>query len=233
MKMSLMALAAVLLLWSCTGDAAQNGEGAAAEPTTMESSADNAAPTTNTAEPGTDTTERVERMPVTQEQADLMNRLRGYDGNISPVRPLPAEDIKALMPTKLVGLAIYENEGETNLGFDSPTTFVVAIYRDGYEIIKIAVTDTGGSPSTMMAVAPWANQNLNRETARGFDRSTTYKKYPAHERYNTEAKVGVFEYVMDMRYVVSMDGKNQTVEQMRAAADELNLDRLIEMGKKK
>ncbi len=234
MRPSLLMLAFVALLWSCTDDGKKPAtDNSNTDATTEETNTSNSEAATTTANTNPETEEKVTETQVTQEQASLMNRLRGYDGNISAVRPLEAKAIKDLMPQKLAGLSIYENEGETNLGFDAPTTFVVTIYRDGYDIIKIAVTDTGGSPSTIMAVAPWANQNLSKETSRGFDRTTTYKKFPAHERYNTEAKIGVFEYIMDMRYVIAMDGKNQTVEQMRAAADELNLDRLIAMGKKK
>lgn len=229
MKYPLILIAFALVLASC------NGKNGAAE-VTDEATATTEKPAPNGAVPNSTPTvveEGEEAPPLTMEQAELQNRLRGYSGNIPSVAPIPAEDIKDLMPQKLAGLFLYENEGETNAALGAPTTFVVTIYRENYNIIKVSVTDTGGSTTTLMASAPWANQTLNKKNDRGFDRTTTYKRYPAHEQYNLEAKVGVFEYIIDSRYVISMQGKNNSIELMRQAADELNLDQLKALGAKR
>lgn len=171
------------------------------------------------------------KQPLNQNQADLQNKLRGYSGDIPSVAPVSVDEIKALMPDNLAGLFIYENEGETSAALGAPATFVVTIYREKYNIIKIAVTDSGRAPATILAAAQWANQNINRNSEKGFDRTTTYKGYPAHEQYNNRTKVGMFEYIIDDRFIISCQGKNRTIEQMRAAMDELDLDRLKSLVK--
>lgn len=168
---------------------------------------------------------------LNMEQVELQNKMRGYAGNIASVAPISADQIKGLMPDKLGGLFIYENEGETNAALGAPATFVVTIYRENYNIIKIAVTDTGGAPATILATAQWSNQNLDRNLPNGFDRTTTFEGRPAHEQFNNQTKVGVFEYIIDHRFVVSCQGKNLTIDQMRAMMKELNLDRLKNLVK--
>lgn len=177
--------------------------------------------------PQTSGTEQNETpVALNMEQVELQNKMRGYSGNISSVTPLTVDQIKSLLPKTLAGLFVYENEGETSAALGSPATFVVVIYRENYNIIKIAITDTGGSPSVVLAAAQWSNQNINRNSEKGFDRITTYKDHPAREKYNNQTKVGVFEYIIDHRYVISCQGKNLTIDQMKQAMDELNLERL-------
>lgn len=190
-----------------------------AEPSTSTEQAQTATTPAATAENG-------QTASLNMEQAELQNKMRGYSGNIASVTPLGVDQIKELMPTTLSGLFVYENEGETSMALGAPATFVVAIYREEHDILKVAVTDSGGSPSTILAAAQWSNQNISKNSEKGFDRTTTYRGHPAREKYNNQTKVGVFEYIIDHRYIVSCQGKNITIEQMRAAMDELNLERL-------
>ena len=226
-----LTLAFVLFLFVSCGKT-DKAEVVAAVETTTEPAKPAAAnkPAANTPPAATEEGEKGAQ-PLNMQQLELQNKLRGYSGDIASIAPFTVDQIKELMPDKLGGLFIYENEGETSAALGAPATFVVTIYRENYNIIKIAVTDTGNSPSTILASAQWANQNISKNRENGFDRTTTYKDYPAHEQYNQVTKVGVFEYIIDHRFVVSCQGKNLTIEQMRAAMDELNLDRLKNLKK--
>ncbi len=225
-------LLAVFTFSSC-GDKGSSANVAASESPATTESPKSAVPnkSTTTQVDGEEGEYKNEASPLTMSQAELQNKLRGYSGNIPSVEPLTVDQIKALMPNKLAGLAIYENEGETSAALGAPATFVVTIYRENYNIIKVAVTDSGAAPATILAAAQWSNQNINKNSDNGFDRTTTYKGYPAHEQYNNQTKVGMFEYIIGHRFIVSCQGKNRTIEQMRAAMDELNLDRLKNLKK--
>ncbi len=222
-----------LFVFSSCGDKSGSAKVVAEESTVTEEPAKSAVPNESemTDIKGEEGEYKNEASPLTMSQAELQNKLRGYSGEVPSVAPFTADQIKELMPDKLAGLFIYENEGESSAALGAPATFVVTIYRENYNIIKIAITDSGAAPATILAAAQWSNQNINKNSANGFDRTTTYKTYPAHEQYNNATKVGMFEYIIDHRFIVSCQGKNRTIEQMRAAMDELNLDRLKTLKK--
>jgi len=152
-------------------------------------------------------------------------------GGDSDVKIVPFREMKALFPGEVAGLEKRDKgEGSTTKMFGIKVSTYEVVYGDSDGKIKIQMIDTGGLGRAVMGAVPWATMEVDKETKDGYEMTTEYKGHKAFEKYNEKRKSGNLALLADKRFVINVEGKGVSVDQMKEARDEINLKKLISLG---
>ena len=105
-------------------------------------------------------------------------------------------------------------------------------YRNGDFVARINFTDTGGSPRVLIGLANWSNQVINREEKDFYERTRTFGGFPAYERVIRKSNANNFEYIIDNRWIFSLQSINMPIEKVHELAGFLNPNQLRNLIKK-
>ena len=152
-----------------------------------------------------------------QEQVDLRNIVQGKMA-VTAKPAISVEALKSIFPERVEGFNGKELKGEQNSVLGYPCTFISREYRNGNMIARVALTDTGGDPRSVLGLTPWAVQVLNKDESEFYERTRTFGGFPAHERWIHSSKVSNFDYVIDNRWVVSIHGRQIPMETIHKIA---------------
>lgn len=152
-------------------------------------------------------------------QVDLRNILQGKK-ETTVQTTVPVASLQSVFPEQLNGLDRHKLGGEQNSILGHPCTFSSAEYRnvDGTQVVRIAITDTGGDPRSILGLCPWAVQVVNKDEETFYERTRTFGGFPAHERFIPSSQVSNFDYVVNKRYVVTIHGRNLPIETIHKMA---------------
>jgi hypothetical protein len=78
-----------------------------------------------------------------------------------------------------------------------------------------------------MGMAGWAMDEFERETDTGYERTTTYKGHKAMEEFDKQAKQGTFHVHVADRFIVEVNGINVSMDTIKKAIDQVDLDKLV------
>ncbi len=152
----------------------------------------------------------------------------GALANVKASEPVDFRDLKALLPDDLPGMKRSSAEGEKAgaVGF-------VASYSEGrYESddgssIRVKITDMGAVTGVAaLAAVAWATMEVDRETASGYEKTTTYKGYRGYEKYDRDSKYGELNLLVASRFIVETEGRGVDMDALKAAVDKLDLGKL-------
>ena len=150
----------------------------------------------------------------------------GEDGEEAEV--VNFRDLKDFLPNRIGSLKMVEDdtEGQTSkiLGFKVST--VNGTYRDGDARMKINIIDPGNRNSVLNLLATWANVEIDSESGSGYQRTMEHKGHKAFEQYDTKSKDGSFAMLVAKRFLVTIDGDNVDMDDMKDAIDEINIKKL-------
>jgi hypothetical protein len=152
------------------------------------------------------------------------------------VDPVDFRELKGLLPEEVAGLPRVSHEGERAgaAGFVLSTAEARYEAEEGPGSIKISVTDTGGFGGlATMGMAAWLSLDVDRETDRGYERTTKYEGYPAYEEFESrDGDLGSAElsFIVGERFIVQLDGRNVRMDDVKDAADDLPIGRLEDLS---
>jgi len=92
--------------------------------------------------------------------------------------------------------------------------------------MRINITDVGGFGPAMMGMASWASLEFDKETDNGYEKTTTVDGYKAYEKYNSKSKDGEVAVLVAQRFIVNANGTNVSVDDLKSALKDLDLDDL-------
>ena len=144
------------------------------------------------------------------------------------VDPVDFRELKELLPEEGAGLRRVSHEGQRTGAAGFTVSMAEARYEadDGSGTIKISVTDTGGFGGiATMGMAAWLNVDMDRETDRGYERTTKYEGYPAYEEFQSwDGDLGSAElsFFVGERFIVQLDGSDVRMDDVKDAAGDLN-----------
>lgn len=154
------------------------------------------------------------------------------------VDPVDFRELKELLPEEVAGMHRVSHEGQRSgaAGFTVSTAEARYEAEDGSGRIEISLVDTGGLGGlATMGMAAWLSIEVDRETDRGYERTTTYEGYPAYEEFRSrDGDVGSAElaFVVGERLIVQLDGTDVRMDDVRDAADDLSLRRLEDLSER-
>jgi len=137
-------------------------------------------------------------------------------------------DLKDALPSHIAGFRRIDVSSEYARVINENVSRAVANYAgESNALLRIEITDFGafGGLATK-AYAEWINDDVQRETEHGFERSSMYKGYRALEvADNCCGDFKKFIWVAD-RFLVAAEGDEMTLDTLRAAVEMIDVDRL-------
>ena len=182
-----------------------------------------ATPSTSAAPSSTDDT-------VTSSEAGVsdMETMLAEMGQAGTGQPVDQDTLKPCLPAAAAGLKRVELEGQQHTMSGVTMASVEARYKgDGPGGISISIMDTATmAPEMRMGMAVWNIMDFDSETDTGYEKTTTFGKYRALEtldRTVSETSISVF---VANRFYTSVTGKSVSVETVRQALGQVNLQKL-------
>ncbi|SOD97290.1 transposase [Spirosoma fluviale] len=147
-----------------------------------------------------------------------------------PVATVDFRALKELLPADADGLARKEATGEKNgaAGFSISTANGKYANTDGTETIEISIVDGGGS-AMMMGLAAWSMMEVDKETENGYEKTSTIGDNKSYEKYDTSGKDGELNVLVNKRFVVTVKGRGVSMDKMKAALEDVDLDKLSDL----
>ena len=144
---------------------------------------------------------------------------------------LSAKALKDALPQTLPGYERVEAGSEKQGAFGISTVVATGVYESGEKSIRIEITDMGGLGGLgAMAMMGMANNEVDKETRTGFERTTTLQGFKALETYDKVEKSGETQIFVGNRISVKVNGSElASFDEMSAAVTALNLKALSEL----
>ncbi len=129
-------------------------------------------------------------------------------------------ELKALLPAELPGLKRAAASGEKTSAMGMTVSFAEGRYEnDQGASVTVKISDNGGIGGLMaFAQSAWAMSEIDRETDTGFERTTKYGEYKAHEEYDNEGRQGSIDILVGGRFIVEIRGSDAPWVSLQAAA---------------
>ena len=145
--------------------------------------------------------------------------------------PINFRDIKEVLPKRLAGMTMEDNEGQTTgfLGFKIST--VKGMYESEGGQLNVKIVDVAGAGKLVSKMASWTNLDLDKESKNGYERTTVIDGYQAYEKYDSRRQKGQVAMLVDDRFIIDIQGKNITEGQLRDAMDDISVRKLKRMAK--
>jgi hypothetical protein len=146
----------------------------------------------------------------------------------SPVEPVDFRELKALLPDSLPGLKRTDAGGQRSVAFGLSVSKAEGHYRsEPGASIDITITDMGSLKGlTAMATFGWTVVEMDRETDSGYEKTTNYAGYKAHETYDKRGPSGKLEVLVANRFVVEVAGTHTGMEVLKGALGQIDLRKL-------
>ncbi|CAG4988899.1 hypothetical protein DYBT9275_00182 [Dyadobacter sp. CECT 9275] len=148
-----------------------------------------------------------------------------------PVDPVDFRKLKELLPEKVGSLTRTEATGEKTGAMGFTVSTAQARYQNqGGGTARIEIVDTGGiAGATTMALAAWSMADIDKETASGYEKTTTLEGHKAFEKYDNESKSGELNVLVADRYIVNVHADQISSDEMKDLLKDIDLDKLSEI----
>ena len=149
--------------------------------------------------------------------------------NLEGKEPINFREMKKVLPRNLAGVSFEGSEGQTTgiLGFKIST--VEATYQEDDTAFEVKIVDVAGVGKLVKNMANWSEFEVDKETRNGYERTTEIDGHPALEKYNERREEGETSILVDNRLIVTIKGEGVSERQMRRAADDINIRKLVKL----
>lgn len=172
---------------------------------------------------------KAQQAPSAEDMQDLMKAMHAMASAASNATPVvDFRELKALLPADLQDMKRSRANGEKSAAMGMTVSYAEASYEatDG-GTIEIKISDMGGMGGFMAAAqASWTMTDIDCETDTGFERTTMMGNFKAHEEYDNTERSGDVQVMVANRYLVEISGNNVSIDQLRAAAKKMDLQKL-------
>lgn len=144
-----------------------------------------------------------------------------------PVKTVNFRDLKELLPADADGLARQEATGEKNgvAGFTISTATGKYANADDTETVELTLVD-GGGPAMMMGLAAWSMMEVDKETADGYEKTSTMGGYKSYEKYENSDRSGEIAVLVNKRFIVTAKGRGISMDKLKATLEDVDLKKL-------
>ena len=149
----------------------------------------------------------------------------GAVGGKTDRTPIASQDLKALLPEKVQGLARGNWEARSGTAMGVAGSSARAEYGEGDKRVSLEISDIGGL-SGLMSIAGWMGVTGERETATKLEKTYKQGKRMVHERMDKSSKQSEYKVVLENGVVVEAEGEGVDVAGLKSIVDALDLKRL-------
>lgn len=173
--------------------------------------------------------EQIEKLPESMQ--GVAEALQNVQENGEVSQPVNFRELKELLPSRAGGLAQTNSEGQTAGSMGFTISQADGTYEEGDKTIKITLVDAAGTGAVAMSMAAWSMTTVDRETSDGYERTGTFEGYKSYEKYDKGSNTSSLSLFIANRFIVTVDGSNVSVDDVKAAAKDINLRKLEGLGK--
>ncbi|ARA94694.1 hypothetical protein AWN76_017065 [Rhodothermaceae bacterium RA] len=159
--------------------------------------------------------------------------LRSAYGTAGAVEVADFRALKALLPERVDGLTRLDVEGQKGTALGITTSSADATYRSDDDEIRLhlMITDLGSLQGIAMMSYGWLTTQIETEDETGYERTTTYRGYPAYEEFRNEdgRTSASMQVIVAQRFVVSAEVFGAGMEVVKAALERVDLDALASL----
>lgn len=147
-----------------------------------------------------------------------------------PVETVDFRALKELLPADADGLARKSATGEKTgaMGFKISTANAEYANEDRSERIDLSIVDAGGT-GAMMGMAAWSMIDVDKETENGYEKTGKMGDHKSYEKYDNGGKDGEIAVLIKNRFVVTAKGRGVSMDKIKAALEDIDLDKLADM----
>ncbi len=156
---------------------------------------------------------------------DLMGAMAGATGGGAP---LPAQDLKALLPAMLGGLPRQSIEAQSGQAVGLAGSSASAQYAAGGQRIDLSITDLGGLGG-LAAMAGWAQTTLDRETPEKTEKVYKQGNRTIHEEFRKDNRRGELGVFLANGVMVEIKGQGVDAATLKSALETVNLNQIEAM----
>ncbi len=96
--------------------------------------------------------------------------------------------------------------------------------------IDVTISDIGNASGlASLALYAWANNEIDKDSPTGYEKTTKFRGYKAYEKYNKRDRSGEMGVLIDKRFVVEAKGDGVSIEDLKNVLDKLDLSKLANM----
>lgn len=147
--------------------------------------------------------------------------------------PINFRELYDVMPDEVGDFRRTSREGNTAGAFGFRISAVEAEYEaEGGAEVEITVVDAGALGSSLGAMAEWIDAEVEEESGRGWARTLEYGGYPAFEEFERrrgDRGRGEFAWFVESRFVVVLDGRDITADELYELRDAIDVDALADL----
>jgi hypothetical protein len=139
--------------------------------------------------------------------------------------------LKDMLPESLSGMNRTDATGEKNAAMGMAVSTANGSYQnDQGGSIQLKITDIGSMTGLVgMAAYAWAASEIDRETSTGYEKTTKFNGYKAHEKYDNSSKYGELSVLVGDRFVVESQGNSVDMNAIKDALGKVDLGKLDRM----
>jgi len=154
---------------------------------------------------------------------DIMGAMTGAGGV-----PIPAQDLKALLPEALGDLKRESFEAQGGQAMGMAGSSAKATYAAGDRRVQLSITDMG-SVAGLAALAGWANMTSERETNEQVEKVYKQGARTVREQYRKDGSHGEVTVILQNGVLVEATGDKVDVASLKRAVEGVNLDKVEAM----
>lgn len=151
--------------------------------------------------------------------------------------PVDFRKLKEALPTELASMKRTASQGEKNSAFGITVSEVKQTFEseDGKRRVRFEILDPGSLAGPFALAHVWLNVEVDKETSRGYEKTSTVNGRRIHERWEKDAKRAEVQAVVGKRFIVEVDAQGFEMSEVKALLAKIDLSRLEAMkdeGKK-
>jgi len=147
------------------------------------------------------------------------------------VEPVDFRQLKALLPETVGNLQRAEASGEKSTALGMTISKVEARYTgEDHRAIDVIISDIGNASGlASLALYAWTNDEIDKDSPTGYEKTTTFRGYKAYEKYNMRDHSGEIGLLIEKRFVVEAKGADVSMEELKGVLEKLDLSKLASM----
>ncbi|MBX3603741.1 MAG: YIP1 family protein [Piscinibacter sp.] len=156
---------------------------------------------------------------------EIMGAMGGAAGGGAP---LPAADLKALLPESIGGMARESFEAQSNTAMGIASSSARARYGSGDRRVELKITDMG-SLAGLAGLAGWANMTVDRETDGQVEKVYKQGNRTVREQFRKDGSHGEVTVILPNGVLVEAEGQGVDPASLKKVVDGVDLARLESM----
>ena len=176
-------------------------------------------------------------MAQAQEEMDfgaMMKALSGMaqeGGAAQPPAAVSPKALKELLPKAVPGYERVEAGAEKQGVMGMSSVVAKAVYENGAKTIEIEITDVSGlGPFGAMAMVGWAQQEVDKETRGGFERTGTCQGHKSLEKWDKNGQEAELDIYVSGRFSVKVSGSGlDSFDELQPAAKAIDFKALTDL----